>query len=104
MNSIVNDIIHLANVVEDLAAVKAAIAELSEREKILKNELIASGQTSIDGLMYRAAVSICDGRKSIDWETIARHLGEPSRQLITAHTTIGQPYHVVRVSARKGAK
>ena len=94
-------LIHLANIVEDLAAVKAAIAELSEREKTLKNELIASGESSIDGLMYRAAVSICDGRKSIDWEAIARYLGEPSRQFITAHTTIGQPYHVVRVSARK---
>ena len=77
MNSIVNSIVHLANVVEELAAVKAAIAELSEREKALKTELIASGESSIDGLMYRAAISICEGRKSIDWETIARHLGEP---------------------------
>ena len=94
-------LIHLANVVEDLAAVKAAIAELSEREKALKSELIASGEPSIDGLMYRAAISVCEGRKSTDWETIARHLGEPSRQLITAHTTIGTAYHVVRVSARK---
>jgi len=38
-----------------------------------------------------------------DWETIARRF-DPSHQLITAHTSHGDPYHVVRVSARKGGK
>ena len=94
----------LAFLVDRLAMIKAAIAREQETEKQIKQRLIESGYTAIDGTLHRAAISLCDGRKSIDWESIAYRLGEPSRQLIAAHTKVGEPFHVVRVSARKGAK
>lgn len=98
-----NSMVSMADIVDQLLSVKASIAELEAREKELKDCLIASGQTSIDGMLARASVSYCEGREKTDWQTIAQRFN-PSRQLIVAHTTTGQPFHVVRVSARKGAK
>ena len=98
-----NSIFNLADIVDQLLAVKAQLAALEEKEKELKDCLIASGQTSIDGILARASVSYCEGREKTDWQTIAQRFN-PSRQLIVAHTTTGAPFHTVRVSARKGAK
>ena len=98
-----NSVFNLADIVDQLLAVKAQIASLEQTEKELKDCLIASGQTSIDGILARASVSYCEGREKTDWQTIAQRFN-PSRQLIVAHTTTGAPFHTVRVSARKGAK
>jgi hypothetical protein len=92
----------LAAAVDRLALIKAQLAELSAEEKALKESLAASGLESIEGTAHRAAVSHCDGRVMIDWQTIAAKFN-PSRQLIAAHTSTGAPYTVIRVSARKGA-
>ena len=98
-----NSVITFGTLVDELLSVKASIAELEQKERELKDCLIATGEKSIDGLLARASVSYCPGREKIDWQTIAMRF-EPSRQLITAHTSTGQPFHVVRVSARKGGK
>lgn len=98
-----NSMVSMADIVDQLLSVKAQLAALEEKEKELKDCLIASGQTSIDGILARASVSYCEGREKVDWQTIAMRFN-PSRQLIVAHTTTGQPFHTVRVSARKGVK
>lgn len=41
------------------------------------------------GSIWSATVFEVKGRTSIDWQSIAMHF-EPSRQLITAHTTTGE--------------
>ena len=69
----------------------------------IKEFLISSNMPAIEGTLHRATVSLVAGRDRIDWETIARRF-DPSHQLIAAHTSHGDPYHVVRVSARKGGK
>ena len=93
----------LAAIVDQLAAVKAQLSDLKTLEDQLKLVLVESGQVAIDGSAHRATVSHCAGRESIDWQAIAVKFN-PSRQLITAHTSTGAPYDVVRVSARKGSK
>ena len=98
-----NSIINLGDLVDQLLTVKASIAELEQREREIKDCLIATGESTIEGILARASVSYCQGREKTDWQTIAERFN-PSRQLIVAHTTTGQPFHVVRVSARKGAK
>jgi hypothetical protein len=98
-----NSILPLADIVDQLLSVKASIAELEQKERELKDCLIATGETSIDGMLARASISYCQGREKTDWQTIAMRFN-PSRQLIVAHTTTGAPFHTVRVSARKGAK
>jgi len=91
----------LSAAVDRLAVIKATIAELKTEENNLKQSLIDSGAAIVDGTLHRAAVSYCDGRTSIDWQSIAAKFN-PSRQLITAHTSTGDPFYSVRVSARKG--
>lgn len=91
---------HQMNTVDQLAFVKAQIATLQEQEKTLKEELIASGLTLVEGSLHRATITLVEGKESIDWATIASKL-EPSRQLITAHTHPVTPYYTVRVFARK---
>lgn len=98
-----NSILNLGDIVDQLLSVKAQLAELEAREREIKDCLIATGESTIEGILARASVSYCQGREKIDWQTIAGKFN-PSRQLIVAHTTIGAPFHVVRVSARKGAK
>jgi len=90
----------LAAAVDRLALIKAQIANLKREEDQLKDLLIDSGPESVEGQLHRAALSYCAGRELIDWKTIAAKL-VPSRQLIAAHTSTGEPFYTVRVSARK---
>jgi hypothetical protein len=90
----------LAAAVDRLALIKAQLANLKREEDQLKDLLIDSGLESVEGQLHRAALSYCAGRELIDWKTIAAKLA-PSRQLIAAHTSTGEPFYTVRVSARK---
>jgi hypothetical protein len=103
MNNQPNQIVNLASVVDDLALIKAQLAELADKEKELKAVLIAAGVSPVEGDLHRATVSLVSGRTTVDWRAIAEHFG-PSRQLVTAHTSKGDDYHMIRISARKGVK
>lgn len=89
--------------VDRLAQIKAVIATLQEEESALRAELAASGRTVIKGTEHRATVLWCEGKVTTDWRSIAQRLN-PSHQLVTAHTTQGEPYTVVRLSAHKTSK
>jgi hypothetical protein len=89
----------LARVVDQLGAVKAQIADLQKIEKELKAELAGTGFSFVDGAQYRASIH-WQSHTSIDWRAIAEHFN-PSRQLVTAHSSHGDLSPVVRVSARK---
>lgn len=99
MNAHTDNTAMLAATVDQLAEVKTHINTLQAREKELKSILAAAGPDVIEGTAHRAAISIT-ARTAIDWEAIAQHL-KPSRQLITAHTSEGAPFAVVRISAKK---
>ncbi len=88
----------LVAVVDELGLIKAQISALKAREDELKEELIASGEAEAEGSLFRATVTQTS-RTTTDWKAVAAKL-EPSRQLITAHTT-EVPAVSVRVSARK---
>jgi hypothetical protein len=92
----------LGHIVDKLAQVKAQIADLKIDEQALRQELIDSGETTIEGIYHRAAISQSEGKTTIDWHTVAMHF-KPSRQLIKAHTSQGEAYATVRVSARKSS-
>jgi hypothetical protein len=85
--------------VDRLAIIKRDISELQEEETALKNILAESGSDVIEGSMHRASVSITT-RTLVDWQAVAQHF-EPSRQLLTAHTTTGAPYATIRLTAKK---
>jgi hypothetical protein len=82
-----------------LGALKAQIANLEAQAKIEHARLVAMGAGAHEGELFRASVSVAE-RESIDWRAVAEKL-EPSRQLITAHTS-AKEVTTVRVVARTG--
>lgn len=94
------DAVTLAHMVDRLATLKASIADLKKEEEEIKAGLIACNLPIIESCLYRCSIGQQNGRVTIDWQTIAEKLN-PSRQLVTAHTVQGEPFHVVRLSSRK---
>ena len=90
----------LGHIVDKLARVKTQIADLKISEQLLRQDLIDSGESVVDGTYHRAAISEAEGKTTVDWKAVAMHFN-PSRQLIKAHTTQGDDFITVRVSARK---
>ena len=81
--------IDLVAAVDELAALKAAIAPLQEREAMLKELLKATGRDRIDGTEHTAVVSLSE-RETIDGKALRADLGEDiiapylKRSLVTA--------------------
>jgi hypothetical protein len=88
----------LKNIVDELGALKASIAELTERERVLKNAIAASGYAEIDGLLYRATVSLTE-RATLDTEAVRALLSQEELRQCTKISEVT----TVRVSARKRA-
>lgn len=57
--------IELATMVDELAALKAQIAPLQEREAVIKEALKATGLERIDGSKHTAVISLSE-RESVD--------------------------------------
>ena len=89
----------LSATVDQLAEIKAHISTLQTREAELKEILATAGPDIVEGTQHRAAIS-WQAKTAINWRAIAEHL-KPSRQLITAHTSTGAPFAVIRLSAKK---
>ena len=94
------DSVTLAHMVDRLALIKAQIANLKQEEEEIKLGLISLDLPIVESDLYRCSIGQSNGRIIVDWKTIAERLN-PSHQLVTAHTTQGEPFAVVRVSARK---
>jgi len=58
----------LAAAVDRLGTLKALAADICDESEILKGELILAGVPAVDGLLFRATVSHCPGRESVDWK------------------------------------
>lgn len=85
------------NAADKLGLIKAQIADLKAQEKQLKADVVANGEC-LEGSLYDAT-PVFSERESVDWKAVAQKLA-PSRQLVTAHTTV-KPVVQVRVTARK---
>jgi hypothetical protein len=94
-----NDPMILVSVVDELATIKAKLADLAKREGELKEILVSSGLASVDGTLHKVTISQVTGRTVTDWKTVAEKLA-PSRQLVQAHTTQGAGYVAVKVFSR----
>ena len=84
---------------DELGALKAEMATLSEREKVLRDEFIRRKLPAVEGALFRATVSE-SLRQSLDAERVKAEMGMAwyeARCKIAIITT-------VRVSARTGAK
>ena len=70
--------------VDSLGTVQAAIAELEQRARAIKDKLIACGAGAYEGDLFRATVSTSE-RESLDMKAVRAKL---SPQFIAAHTKI----------------
>ena len=89
---------NLAPLVDELGELKAAIAELCEKEKELKTILAASGYAEIDGTLFRATVSLSE-RTTLESEKVRALLSAAQIAACSKTTEVT----TVRVAARKRA-
>lgn len=89
----------LAEQVDRIGEIHAAIAELKTRAESIRAELEAAGLPAIDGHQYRATFNTST-RDTVNWQAIAKRL-KASPQLIRAYTTTSEASTTMRITARK---
>lgn len=99
-DSLVTDHEDYRDLVDSLADIKADIADLEQKEKRIKDKLIASGYSALDGTYHRASVSYVESKQKTDWQAIALAYNPPA-SLVAKYTDQTKPYYMVRLSGRK---
>ena len=95
----------LAHLIDELAALRAQLADLKQTEEAYRAELIAAGITEADGTLHRVTITHTTPQ-STAWEALARACIDPEAlpDLIDAYTTPQAPRYTVRITARKVAR
>mgnify|MGYP003654743202 CR=1 FL=1 len=88
------------NLADELGALRSEIKQLTDVAKGIEALIKAGGDGVTDGDMFHATVTTTD-RKSVDWQTIAKHFG-PSYQLVAGNTKWKETT-TLRLSAHKKA-
>ena len=78
----------LAALTDEIGSIRAEIDRLKSLDKQLTEQLKAAGEAKYQGNIYKSTVYCTKARVTVNWQAIAMHF-EPSRQLITAHSTTG---------------
>lgn len=87
----------LAVLVDQLGALDAQIKALTTQAETLKADIKKQGPDRYAGAVYSALVFESEGRVTTDWRSIAEKFN-PSRQLITAHTSTGEPIRSIKLA------
>ena len=87
----------MAAMVDQLGALDAQIKALTKQADTLKASIKAHGPERYNGSEFSALVFESEGRTVTDWRAIAEKF-EPSRQLITAHTSVGEPVRSIKLA------
>ena len=87
----------LAQAVDQLGALDSQIKALTKQADTLKAAIKDQGPERYNGSQFSALVFESEGRTVTDWKAIAEKF-EPSRQLITAHTTTGEPVRSIKLA------
>jgi hypothetical protein len=85
--------------VDAFGALKARIADLELEAKAMHSQLLAMGEGAYEGDLFRVTVEHST-RTNVDRKAIIDVL-QPSRQLITAHTSYSDVW-TVKAKARNG--
>lgn len=76
----------LAALTDEIGSIRSEIKRLQAIDKQLTEQLKASGAGKHQGAIYKSTVYPVEEKETVNWKAVAMHF-EPSRQLITAHTT-----------------
>lgn len=91
---------NLTGLADELGNIRADMADLKNRESEIREIFLKAKVDTLEDEIFRAKV-VHSLRTSIDWKAVAAKL-DPSRQLVTAHTT-EKDVVSIRVNARRGA-
>ena len=78
----------VALMVDELGSIEREIDRLKAQQDNIKTLLKEQGAGRYEGGNFASLVYYVKGSTRTDWKAIAEHIGY-SRQLLTAHTTIG---------------
>lgn len=90
----------MADKVDELGALHAAIAKLKKDADTIRTELENAGLADIEGNLYRVNFAQCAGKTLTDWQAIAKRL-KASPQIIRAYTKTGEASTRMTVKARQ---
>lgn len=90
----------MADKVDELGALHAAIAKLKKDADTIRTELENAGLADIEGNLYRVNFAQCAGKTLTDWQAIAKRL-KASPQIIRAYTKTGEASTRMAVKARQ---
>jgi hypothetical protein len=88
------------SIVDELGSIDREIARLKAQRDDMAFIMKLQGEGRYYGQSFEGLVYSSKGRTTTDWKTIAGHFN-PSRQLIVAHTTTGEPSLSLKVEALK---
>lgn len=97
MNKALYNVSSPAAVADELGVLRAEIKELKNTQRFLEDILKSSDNPVAEGTLFTTTV-VTQERDVVSWKDVAAKL-DPSRQLITAHTT-----HKTVVSVRVTGK
>jgi aspartate aminotransferase-like enzyme len=90
----------IADKVDELGQLHAAIADMKRKAEALRAELEDAGLDNIEGQLYRVNFAQCAGKTLTDWQAIAKRL-KASPQIIRAYTKTGEASTRMTVKARQ---
>jgi len=76
----------LAALTDEIGAIRAEIKRLESINKQLTDQLKDTGAGKHTGAIYKSTVYPVPEKTTVNWHAVAMHF-EPSRQLITAHSS-----------------
>ena len=88
------------SIVDEIGSIDREIARLKAQRDDLAAIVKLTGAGRYFGQYFEGLVYESKGRTTTNWKAIAEHF-EPSRQLITAHTTTGEPSLSLKVELLK---
>lgn len=91
--------INYTHIVDEYAAVKAAMADLQEKEDALKAILIASQERQLKGTSHKVSVSWICPKPTTDFKGVVDYL-RVGKETLDLFQVEKQPYVTVRVYGR----
>lgn len=76
----------LAALTDEIGSIRAEIKRLEAINKQLTEQLKDAGAGKHQGAIYKSTVYPVEPKTTVNWQAVAMHF-EPSRQLITAHSS-----------------
>lgn len=90
------------SIIDEIGSIDREIARLKEQRDDLAAIVKLTGAGRYFGQYFEGLVYESKGRTTTNWKAVAEHFN-PSRQLVVAHTTTGEPSLSLKVEALKVA-